>query len=211
MSNKNKNIEKEYIPKMSYETAQEVLEELKTGISILEGNLKLLDWNSFVSTTDATPKTLDKFHAYRANITYELGVLYSKELELMNAIQEYKDTKKITISFELRDFLHTFKYIINSKEISARKAGEIIDFLEKIKIYSSGNKTWTLSENDKKNLKHSKFSKMFTSQKELDNMDTIIDVFIQELKYSIDEYYKNDYIIGIDRHMFEITMRYFKY
>ena len=211
MSNKNKNIEKEYIPKMSYETAQQVLEELKTGISILEGNLKLLDWNSFVSTTDATPKTLDKFHAYRARITHELGVLYSKELELINAIQEYKDTKKITISLELRDFLHTFQYVINSKEISARKAGEIIDFLEKIKIYSSGNKTWKLSEDDKKNLKHSKFSKMFTSQKELDNMDTIIDVFIQELKYSIDESYKNDYIEGIDRHMFEITMRYFSY
>ena len=206
MSNKNKNIEKEYKPKMSYETAQQVLEELKTGIFILEGNLKLLDWNRFVSTTDATPKTLDKFHAYRARITYELGVLYSKELELINAIQEYKDTKKITISLELQDFLNTSQYVINSKEIPPRKDGEIIDFLEKIKIYSSGNKTWKLSENDKKNLKHSKFSKMLTSQKEWDNMDTIIDVCIQELKYSIDESCKNDYIKGVNRHMFEISM-----
>lgn len=206
MNNKNKNIEEENTPKMSYESAQQALEELKIGISILEGNLKLLDWNRFVSTTDATPKTLDKFHAYRARITYELGVLYSKELIVMNAIQEYKDTKKITISLELQDFLHTFQYVINSKEISARKAGEIIDFLEKIKIYSSGNKTWKLSENDKKNLKHSKFSKMFTSQKELDNMDTIIDVFIHELNYSINESCKNDYIKGINRHMFEISM-----
>ena len=205
MSTKNKNKE-EYIPKMSYETAQQVLEELKTGISILEGNLKLLDWNRFVSITDATPKTLDKFHAYRARITYNLGVLYSKELELINAIQEYKDTKKITISIELQDFLDKFHYIINSKEISARKAGEIIDFLEKIKIYSSGNKTWKLSENDKKNLKHSKFSKIFTSQKELDNMDTIIDVFIHELNYSIHESCKNDYIKGINRLIFEISM-----
>lgn len=205
MSTKNKNKE-EYIPKMSYETAQQVLEELKTGISILEGNWKLLDWNRFVSTTDATLKTLDKFHAYRARITYEIGVLYSKELILMNAIQEYKDSKKVIISLELQDFLHTFPYVINSKEISARKAGEIIDFLEKIKIYSSGNKTWDLSENDKKNLKHSKFSKMFTSQKELDNMDTIIDVFIHELNYSINESCKNGYIEGINRHMFEISM-----
>ena len=206
MRTKNKNIEKEYTPKMSYETAQQVLEELKTGISILEGNLKLLDWNSFVSTTDATPKTLDKFHAYRARITYELGGLYSKELELMNAIQEYKDTKKITISIELQHFANKFRYVINRREISALKAGEIIDFLEKIKIYSSGNKTWKLSENDKKNLKHSKFSKMFTTQKELDNMDTIIDVFIRELNYSIYESCKNDYIKGINRHMFEIFM-----
>lgn len=206
MSNKNKNIEEEYTPKMSYESAQQALEELKTGISILEGNLKLLDWNRFLSITDATPKTLDKFHAYRARITYNLGMLYSKEFELINAIQEYKDTKKITISIELQDFLHTFSYIINSREISARKAGEIIDFLEKIKIYSSGNKTWKLSENDKKNLKHSKFSKMFTTQKELDNMDTIIDVFIHELNYSIHESFKNDYIKGINRHIFEISM-----
>ena len=206
MSIKNKNIEEEYTPKMSYESSQQVLEELKIGISILEGNLKLLDWNRFVSITDATPKTLDKFHAYRAIITYELGVLYSKEEMLMDAIQQYKDSKKITISLELQDFLHTFQYVINSKEISARKAGEIIDFLEKIKIHSSGNETWKLSENDKKNLKHSKFSKMFTSQKELDNMDTIIDVFIHELNYSIDESCKNDYIKGINRHMFEIFM-----
>ena len=206
MSTKNKNIEEEYTPKMSYESAQQVLEELKIGISILEGNLKLLDWNRFVSITDATPKTLDKFHAYRAIITYELGELYSKGEMLMDAIQQYKDSKKITISLELQDFLHTFQYVINSKEISARKAGKIIDFLEKIKIYSSGNKTWKLSENDKKNLKHSKFSKMFTSQKELDNMDTIIDVFIHELNYSIDESCKNDYIKGINRHMFEISM-----
>lgn len=205
MSTKNKNKE-EYIPKMSYASAQQALEELKIGISILEGNLKLLDWNRFVSTTDATPKTLDKFHAYRARITYKLGVLYSKELELINAIQEYKDSKKITISPELQDFLHKFQYVINSREISARKAGEIIDFLEKIKIYSSDNKTWKLSENDNKNLKHSKFSKMFTTQKELDNMDTIIDVFIRELNYSIYESCNNDYIKGINRHMFEISM-----
>lgn len=206
MSNKNKNIEEEYRPKMSYESAQQALEELKIGISILEGNLKLLDWNRFVSITDATPKTFDKFHAYRARITHELGMLYSKEEMLMDVIQQYKDTKKITISLELQDFLNTFQYVINSNEISSRKAGEIIDFLEKIKIYSSGNKTWKLSENDKKNLKHSKFSKMFTSQKELDNMDTIIDVFIHELNYSIHESCKNDYIKGINRHMFEISM-----
>ena len=43
-------------------------------------------------------------------------------------------------------------------------------------------------------------------QKELDNMDTIIDVFIHELNYSIHESYKNDYIKGINRHMFEIYM-----
>ena len=206
MSTKNKNIEKEYTPKMSYESAQQVLEELKIGISILEGNLKLLDWDRFVSITDATPKTLDRFHAYRARITHNLGALYSKEEMLMDAIQQYKDSKKITISLELRDFLHTFQYVINIKEISARKAVEIIDNQEKIKIYSSGNKTWKLSENDKKNLKHSKFSKMFTSQKELDNMDTIIDVFIHELNYSIHESCKNDYIKGINRHMFEISM-----
>lgn len=206
MSNKNKNIEEEYTPKMSYESAQQALEELKIGISILEGNLKLLDWNRFVSTTDATLKTFDKFHAYRARITLELSSLYSKEGMLMNAIRQYKDSKKVTISLELQDFLHTLHYDINGKEISVRKAVEIIDFLEKIKIYSSGNKTWKLSENNKKNLKHSKFSKMFTSQKELDNMDTIIDVFIHELKYSIDESCKNDYIKGINRHMFEISM-----
>ena len=101
MSNKNIIIEEEYTPKMSYESAQQALEELKIGISILEWNLKILDWNRFVSITDATPKTLDRFHAYRARINHELGVLYSKEEMLMDAIQQYKDSKKITISLEL--------------------------------------------------------------------------------------------------------------
>ena len=177
--------------------------QINLQISMLEDLLKLLGTGTyidemkskFVISAPYLPFMVESifYPALFRNqelLAREIIHLYIMDHNLKHKLQDLPlshttDLITINISDELVKFLDELGFNNVDKVLRVDLARTIMGYLEVINKHSDKIQEWELTERDLENLKSSKFYKYIGNEENLMNTYTVVDVYIQELKYKI--------------------------
>lgn len=179
--------------------------QINLQISMLEDLLKLLGTGTFINEMKSKLEIGAPYLPFMVESNFYPALFRNQELLAREIIHLYitdyhskyklpdlplSDTTDITINIsdELVKFLDELGFNNVDKVLRVDMARNIVAYLEVINKYSDKIQEWELTERDLENLISSKFYKYILNEENIRYMNTVVDVYIQELKYKILEF-----------------------
>lgn len=179
--------------------------QINLQISMLEDLLKLLGTGTYINEMKSKLEISAPYLPFMVEnifypalfrnqelLTREIIHLYITDYHLKHKLPDLPMSVvsdiTINISDELVKFLDELGFNNVDKVLRVDMARTIVAYLEVINKYSDKIQEWALTERDLENLKSSKFYKYIGNEENLMYIHTIVDLYIQELKYKILEF-----------------------
>ena len=179
--------------------------QINLQISMLEDLLELLGTGTYINVMKSKLEIGAPYLPFMVESNFYPALFRNQELLAREIIHLYithyhlkyklpdlplSDTTDITINIsdELVKFLDELGFNNVDKVLRVDMARTIVGYLEVINKHSDKIQEWELTESDLENLERSKFYKYIGNEENLMNIYTVVDVYIQELKYKILEF-----------------------
>lgn len=179
--------------------------QINLQISMLEDLLELLDTGTYINVMKSKLEIGSPYLPFRVESNFYPALFRNQELlarEIIHLfITDYHLRHKfqdlplldtidmtINISDELVKFLDELGFSNVDKVLRVDLARIIMAYLEVINKHSDKIQEWELTERNLENLNISKFYKYIGNEENLMYMNTVVDVYIEELKYKILEF-----------------------